>query len=466
MKAPPVKYGITVDTGGHIAYILDAAEYQARQPEVDHVTIVTRAFMDPRLDAIHGQLTETVAPRVTIERIVTDCNAYLEKEALAADLSEFTEAFCAYLAGMVHRPDVIHAHFADAAFVAIAAERRFGIPFVFTPHALGIDKYLQGLTGNGIEARIVAERRAIEAASAVIVSSRDEAERQIGAYQVTTGERIHCVVPGVPSRGAQSSSLTLADRLGTWLSDPALPIILAIARPVAKKNLAALVRAYVGDATLRATANLVILAGQHSHAIGEERAVLDELHKLAQAPELAGRIALPPQHNACDVAALYLRAAKGGVFVNPALHEPFGLTLLEAAHAGVPVVATRNGGPTEIVSRIGHGLLVDPRNELAIAAAIRAIICDRQSHLRFAAAARSGVEQYCWNDYALASLRIYRDLALPRLLVCDIDDTLTGCPSGAVAFAAWRLRAIVSFCHRYRKRHRCGAGGSARVGTP
>ena len=64
------------------------------------------------------------------------------------------------------------------------------------------------------------------------------------------------------------------------------------------------------------------------------------------------------------------------VFVNPALHEPFGLTLVEAAAAGVPVVATRNGGPADIVATIGHGVLIDPEDTAAISAAIRAIVGD------------------------------------------------------------------------------------------
>jgi hypothetical protein len=36
------------------------------------------------------------------------------------------------------------------------------------------------------------------------------------------------------------------------------------------------------------------------------------------------------------------------VFINPALVEPFGLTLIEAAAHGLPVVATANGGPVGI----------------------------------------------------------------------------------------------------------------------
>lgn len=438
LKAPPVSYGITADTGGHIAYILEAAAHQAQHPDVDHVSIVTRSFSDPSIEDHYSAPLETVAPGLAIERIATGCTAYLEKEALAADLPAFTEALCDHLARLDRRPDVLHAHFSDAAAVAIEVERRFGIPFVYTPHALGIDKRGQGLVCEGLEARIAAERRAIVAAGAIVVSTAEEKTRQIGGYGVAVSDRVHCIAPGVPGHVMPVRQATIVDRLDTWLDDPSRPIILAVARPVAKKNLVALMRAYAQSPALQAQANLVILAGQHEHAAPEERAVLAELHAMAAAPELNGRVALPPRHDGADVAALYARAAEGGVFVNPALHEPFGLTLLEAAGAGVPVVATRNGGPAEIIANVGHGVLVDPRDPDAIAMAIRHILEDADLHAHLAEAGRHGLERYRWDAYAAASLRVYRDLAAPRLLACDIDNTLTGCTEGAHAFACWR----------------------------
>ncbi|WP_137897725.1 HAD family hydrolase [Sphingomonas sp. 2SG] len=447
LKSPPVAYGITADTGGHIAYVLEAARAQARRDDVDQVSIVTRRFADARLDPCHARARETLDAKVTIDRIATGSEAYLEKEALDAELPAFTAAFCAHLAALPRLPDVIHAHFADAAAVARAAHARFGIPFAYTPHALGIDKRAAGLEGEGLDARIDAERAAIAGAAAILVSTRDEAERQIGGYDVAVTGRIHCLSPGVPQRDAAGANDadTLADRLGDWLDRPELPILFAVARPVAKKNLAALVCAYAGDAALRAQANLVILAGRHDHAVGEEAAVLAELHRLAADPALAGRIALPPRHDAADVAALYDRAARGGVFVNPALHEPFGLTLIEAAAAGVPVVATRNGGPAEIVARLHHGVLIDPRDDAGIARACRAIIGDPVRHAALAHAGRTRVGAYCWTDYAAASVAIYRDIAAPRLLACDIDHTLTGDSDGAAAFAAWRGASPLGF---------------------
>jgi sucrose-phosphate synthase len=367
----------------------------------------------------------------------------VEKEDLAAELPAFTSAFCAYLSGLRQIPDIIHAHFADAAAVALAAQMRFGIPFIYTPHALGIDKRSEG--GSRLEARIEAERLALRTAAAIIASSQDEADCQIGRYQAVTGDRVRIVPPGVPQRPRTKKQGTIVDRLGEWLLEPQRAIILAIARPVRKKNLAALLRAYAGDGWLQESANLVILAGQHRHANGEERAVLEELQALCRTPQLTGKVALPSMHDADDVAALYQLAAEGGIFVNPALHEPFGLTVVEAADAGVPVVATCNGGPGEIIDRIGHGLIFDPHDEDALAAALTTILSDAAMHQRFAAAGRAGVKAYSWARYAERSVEIYREARAPGLLVCDIDNTLTGCRRGAADFAAWHSRSDLPF---------------------
>ncbi|WP_236694673.1 HAD-IIB family hydrolase [Sphingomonas sp. Leaf343] len=451
LKAPPLDFGITADSGGHLAYVMEAAQAQAEISESSHVTIVTRRFAEAHLPANHDLDREQVGDRVVIHRIATSSSRYLEKEALAAEIPDFTRTFCRYLASLATLPDVIHAHFADAVQVAIEARRRFGIPFVYTPHALGIDKRDQGLDDGALDARIVAECAAIAEADALIVSTRDEADRQVRAYGVEASDRIHCIAPGVPQRRCDLTARSLVDRLGEVLDRPDLPIVLAIARPVAKKNLAGLVRAFAAHPRLYEHANLVILAGQDDgRSSPEEDAVRRELRDLCDTPSLRRRVALPPHHDAGDVAALYRRAALGGVFVNPALHEPFGLTLIEAAEAGVPVVATRHGGPTEIVAAIGHGILIDPRDPSAIADACSAVIEDAALHARFQAAARAHHGQYDWTRYARRSIAVYAGLdrgmrRRPALLACDIDHTLTGCIRGAEAFLRWRRSGNMPF---------------------
>lgn len=64
------------------------------------------------------------------------------------------------------------------------------------------------------------------------------------------------------------------------------------------------------------------------------------------------------------------------MFVNPALTEPFGLTLLEAAASGLPVVATDDGGPREIVARCRNGLLVDVSDLVGLQKALELALGD------------------------------------------------------------------------------------------
>ncbi len=211
LKAPPIRYGITADTGGHIAYVLEAAAAQAALPAVTGISIVTRLFDDPQLGAEHGLPAQRLGPKVGLDRIATAERAYLEKEALAAELPALTEAFCIHLAGLRPRPDIIHAHFADAAAAALAARERFGIPVVYTPHALGIDKRAQRPNGtsDALDGRIAAERRAIALADAIVVSSGDEADRQIEAYGIAgAAARTARIPPGVPRRAQPAGSAT------------------------------------------------------------------------------------------------------------------------------------------------------------------------------------------------------------------------------------------------------------------
>ena len=452
LKAPPVHYGITEDTGGHIAYVLGAALAQADEPNVATVQIVTRWFDDDRLGSDYRRPFEAVTDRVSIVRLASGDKRYLEKAGLTAELPLFIVALLAHIEAQTTKPDIIHAHFADAATAAMAVRARFDIPFFYTPHSLGIDK---GENGGAVEAlgnRIAQERAAIAAADGIIVSSRDEAERQIVAYGVHDAiTRVHRVVPGVNALPEQIDTTGALALIAPFLRNPEKPMILAVARPVAKKNLGALVDAFAARPALSKIANLVVLAGlRQSPGCGtdEQQGVIRDLLEAIDRHDLYGRVAVPRRHEPQDVAGLYRLAARGGgLFANPALHEPFGLTLIEAAKAGLPVVATRNGGPGDILGMIGHGLLIDPRDPLAIADACYSVLTDTCLRDRLVAAARANVGQFDWAAYARRSLKLYAAAARPtvtapiastgRMVICDIDNTLTGCASSALRFGDW-----------------------------
>lgn len=454
LKAEPVRYGITEDTGGHITYILGEMEALSRRAEVAMAEIITRRFCDDRLGEIHAAPFEWISPKLLIRRIDSGNARYLAKEALGADREAFAEALIADLQSRERLPDLIHAHFADAADVARRIERVLGIPYIYTAHSLGIDKRVtMAQPSKGLDARILEENRAIAGASAVIGSSRDECERQLLAYPAARIGTIHRLIPGIDRAQGSVKTSAAVELVAPFLREPMKPMILAIARPVRKKNLTRLVEAFGNSATLREECNLVILPGQRAEPRAgepEQQEVITDLLCAIDRHDLYGSVAYPKSHSRDDVKALYSLAARTrGVFVNPALMEPYGLTLVEAAAHGLPVVATQVGGARDIVAELDHGLSIDPTDTAAIGAAIERLVNDRALWTRCSRNGQRNSAAMNWDSYAdgfiaIADTVIGRTvrtaIAPERLLVSDLDNTLTGCPSGVARFARFLER--------------------------
>ena len=423
----------------------------SERSDVDRVEIVTRLIDDPALGSAYAVPIEPLSSKLAIRRLDTGNRAYLSKEANAADRPAFAATLIRHIERLERRPDVMHAHFADAADVAAKVRDRFGIPFIYTAHSLGIDKAeCSGGLSSHLTARIAEEDRAIAAADTIIASSRDEAERQLMLYPSACAAKIHRVPPGSALNATAAPEIARARRLlAPFLRDLDRPMILAIARPVLRKNLAGLIDLFATDADLRRRANLVVVAGLRDGpdcGEAEQNRVIGDLLAGMDRHNLYGRLALPKRHTQADIAALYAMAREtGGVFVNPALNEPYGLTLTEAALHGVPVVATSHGGSIDIVARLRHGRIADPRDPAAFAGAIRALLDDPIEWARASAAGVANAHMLDWHGYAARFVEIVeaQTAAGPirrppsRLLLCDIDNTLTGCAAGAARMAAF-----------------------------
>ena len=74
------------------------------------------------------------------------------------------------------------------------------------------------------------------------------------------------------------------------------------------------------------------------------------------------------------------------VAVNASEEEPFGIVLIEAMAAGVPVVAVARGGPRDIVESGVSGMLAPSGEPAALADAIEALLADPQRRAAIAAA--------------------------------------------------------------------------------
>ncbi|WP_338501504.1 HAD-IIB family hydrolase [Sphingomonas kaistensis] len=444
MRPPPLPLGITEDSGGHLTYLWGAAEALAARRDVTEVELVTRLFDAPDLGDDYSLTLQPCGDKLRIRRIDSGNRRYLSKEAAVADRPAFIAALLADLDARDIRPDLVHAHFADAAEVAIAIRDRFGIPFIYTAHSLGIDKADHLADGDDLASRIAFEDRAIASADAIIASSRDEAERQLMRYPSADAAKVHRVPPGAGLQPTHDADPARARALvAPFLRDPSKPVILAIARPVHKKNLAHLVDLYGASPALRAAANLVIVAGLRDgpdSGEAEQRAVIGQLLHGLDSHDLYGSLALPKRHEQSDIASFYALARDtGGIFVNPAATEPYGLTLVEAALHGVPVVATANGGAADIVAELGHGVSIDPADGDAFTAAMIGLLDDRDRWETALRTGRARVRRHSWDRYAEDFMAIAETVTTvpqavqrPRdLLLSDIDGTLTGCRDGA-----------------------------------
>jgi len=104
----------------------------------------------------------------------------------------------------------------------------------------------------------------------------------------------------------------------------------------------------------------------------------------------AGRAVFTGALREASLPALY-RASD--LFVWPAVNEAYGMALLAAQAAGLPVVAGRERGVPEIVTDGETGLLTPPGDDQAFAAAVASLLADPERRRRMAEAARQRVAE-------------------------------------------------------------------------
>ena len=101
--------------------------------------------------------------------------------------------------------------------------------------------------------------------------------------------------------------------------------------------------------------------------------------------------------------------ASADIFVLPSLFEPFGIVLLEAMAAGLPVVASSVGGIVDVVADGKTGLLIPPAKPSALAAGLEQLISDASLRARMAEEARRRVSAYSWDLIVPRIVEVYRE---------------------------------------------------------
>jgi glycosyltransferase involved in cell wall biosynthesis len=140
--------------------------------------------------------------------------------------------------------------------------------------------------------------------------------------------------------------------------------------------------------------------------VGEDWGGAELLRQLAERLGVADRVTMVGKVPRPEVVREF---AEADFLVLPSRFEPFGIVLLEAMAAGLPVVASRVGGIPEIVSEGETGLLVEPDNPDALAEALRLLCQDESLRFSMGRSARERVKRYAWDSVVPRILSVFAE---------------------------------------------------------
>ena len=482
LRAENMQLGHDADTGGQIKYVVELCKALSQSKNVERVELFTRLIDDKAVSEDYARPFEQVNDRFSIVRIQCGGKKYMRKELLWPHLDEYVDKTIKYIKRQNAIPDIVHGHYPDAGYVAMQLAEIFGTPLVYTGHSLGRSK-LNRLTDEGmkekdiirkykVDYRINMEEEILKKADLIVTSTRQEVNEQYGQYD-NKDIPAYCVMPPgldiekfypfyrdmLPETAKEEIEMyaqaSVLEELNRFFMHPDRPVILSLCRPDKRKNIAGLIKAYGEDLELQSMANLAVFAGIRKDITemeDNERDVLTEILLLMDKYDLYGKIAIPKKHDfEHEVPELYrIAAEKKGVFVNSALVEPFGLTLIEAAACGLPIIAPDDGGPRDIIKNCQCGILVDTTDTKAIANAVKQIIIDSEKWKRYSKAGTMNIRKhYTWESHAALYTkkisRIFTDqgeeklrIAVPSdaigrrlaglnyFIIANIDNTLVG----------------------------------------
>ncbi len=421
------------DTGGQVKYVLELLTALSENPGIRKVDLFTRRIADKRVAASYSESTERVNDKARIVRITCGGSSYRRKENLWDHLDEVIDKTIRFIEQEDDYPDIVHGHYADGNYIAQQLSKIYGIPFFATGHSLGRNKkkilLTQGYTEEKlnqtfkIDHRIGVEESILQSADCIIASTHHEIDTQYKMYDAAKEARFVVMPPGFNASAfypyyrfdmpafkftlEQEQAVNRVNQeIERFLFNPAKPLIVSIGRADKRKNFETIIQAYGEDKELQTIANLAIFAGVRkdiSKMAEEEQEILTNLLLLMDKYDLYGKMAIPKKNDPQqEVPEIYrIAARKKGVFVNATPGENFGLTVLEAAACGLPVIASSKGGPKEIIHHCQNGLVINVEQPSAISYAIKKIITDQGLWQRYS---ENGIictdKTYSWQNHS------------------------------------------------------------------
>lgn len=369
------------DAGGQNVHV---AQLSLRLARLGHDVRVYTRRDDPDLPE-----RVPVAPGVVVVHVPAGPAEHVPKD----DLLPYMDGFAGWVVEDWRRtgdPDVVHGHFWMSGLAALSAGRARSVPVVQTFHALGsVKRRHQKEADTSPPERADLEPRVAHEVDTVVATCRAEVD-ELELLGVPT-HHVEVVPCGVDTDVFTPDGHLAGPELRVASSGRAR--LLAVGRLVERKGFDLAVRALAE----LPDAELVVVGGPPEARLHEDPEAV-RLRSLADSLGVGDRFTLTGSRPQEAMPALYRSA---DVVLATPWYEPFGITPLEAAACGRPVVGAAVGGLLDSVEDGVTGVLVPPRDVPALVAGVRRLLDDPEEATRMGRRARArAVERFDWSVVA------------------------------------------------------------------
>ena len=331
------------DTGGQVVYVLELSKCLGRMGY--NVDVLTRQF--------EGQpAQEKVTDRVRVLRFPCGGRDFIAKETLVDHIPEWVHNVTRFIESEQLTYSFINSHYWDAGVAGQSLGRQLKIPHLHTPHSIGAwkrdnmdDSAEDAERKYNFRQRIREEKSIYDACDALIATTPQQRDILTKSEYDAPRENIFVIPPGYDDTRffpvSQASRLAIKEEYGHEGR-----IVLALGRMAHNKGYDLLIKA-MPVVTQRLKDARLLLAVGSTEPSGREREQIQELKDIASRVGILDRVIfrdyipdeeLPDHYRLADAFALSSR------------YEPFGMTAVEAAACGTPMVITTEGGLWEHVT--------------------------------------------------------------------------------------------------------------------
>jgi glycosyltransferase involved in cell wall biosynthesis len=371
------------------AYVHRLATVLARQGHM--VDVFTRA-----LDGVTAPIP--VEPGYRVIQVPAGPPGYIDCQ----DMPPYLADFAVRVAGTqsLRRPyDLIHSHYWLSGQVGMTLAGIWGIPQVHTCHSLGaVACAAAGRELPRTDQRLQIERRILHEVAAVLASDPQETADMCRYYGVRHEVR---QIPGGVDVGV-FQPMGRQEARGILGLDQTRPVLTCVSRLDPCNGIETLLKAV---ARLRPALPVHVLIVGGCRPGSRDEAESRRLRGLVSHLELTDSVRFLGSRSPAQVA---LVQAAADLAIVPSLHEPFGMTAIEAMACGRPVIASRVGGLAHIVVPGETGWLVTPGRDDELADACAMLLQDPDRRQRMGLRARRRVvRDYTWQHVSALTTEVY-----------------------------------------------------------